>query len=295
MRELYQPGQVGLSFEVFPPKTPDGLEHVYAVVGELAEYRPLFVSITYGAGGSTRDQSLEMAREVKARYGLRVTAHFTCVGSTVEDIRAWLAEAHRLGIEHIMALRGDPPRGETHFRPMPGGLRYASELVALIRREFPSFGIGVAGYPETHQEAISPQADLENLKRKVDLGGEVVYTQLFYDNADFLRFREACERIGIQAPIVPGLLPVLNLKQIQRITSLCKAKLPAELVADLERFADDAEAQLEVGVDWCVRQCQGLLAAEVPGIHFYVLNRADHMRRILARLPLGATASAISR
>jgi methylenetetrahydrofolate reductase (NADPH) len=292
MRALYPPGQVGLSFEVFPPKTPDGLEQVYAVVRDLADYRPLFISITYGAGGSTRDQSLEMARQIKQRFGLRVTAHFTCVGSTLAEIRAWLAQADRLGIENIMALRGDPPKGEASFRPVEGGLRYASELVAVIKKEFPRFGIGVAGYPETHQEALSPQADLENLKRKVDLGGDVVYTQLFFDNTDFFRFRDACQRLGITAPIIPGLLPVLNLKQIQRITSLCKAKLPMPLVTELERFAEDPLAQLGVGVDWCVQQCRGLLAEGVPGIHFYVLNRADHMRQILAALPSGAAPAA---
>jgi len=292
MRALYPPGQMGLSFEVFPPKTPDGLEQVYAVVRDLADYRPLFISITYGAGGSTRDQSLEMARQIKQRFGLRVTAHFTCVGSTLAEIRAWLAQADRLGIENIMALRGDPPKGEASFRPVEGGLRYASELVAVIKKEFPRFGIGVAGYPETHQEALSPQADLENLKRKVDLGGDVVYTQLFFDNTDFFRFRDACQRLGITAPIIPGLLPVLNLKQIQRITSLCKAKLPMPLVTELERFAEDPLAQLGVGVDWCVQQCRGLLAEGVPGIHFYVLNRADHMRQILAALPSGAAPAA---
>jgi methylenetetrahydrofolate reductase (NADPH) len=295
MRALYPPGQVGLSFEVFPPKTPDGLEQVYAVVRDLADYRPLFISITYGAGGSTRDQSLEMARQIKQRFGLRVTAHFTCVGSTLAEIRAWLAQADRLGIENIMALRGDPPKGEASFRPVEGGLRYASELVAVIKKEFPRFGIGVAGYPETHQEALSPQADLENLKRKVDLGGDVVYTQLFFDNTDFFRFRDACQRLGITAPIIPGLLPVLNLKQIQRITSLCKAKLPMPLVTELERFAEDPLAQLGVGVDWCVQQCRGLLAEGVPGIHFYVLNRADHMRQILAALPSGAAPAAARR
>lgn len=294
MRALYQAGQVGLSFEVYPPKTPDGLEQVYGVVRDLADSRPLFISITYGAGGSTRDQSLEMAQHIKQRFGLKVTAHFTCVGSTLNEIRAWLALADRIGIENIMALRGDPPKGETTFRPVEGGLRFASELVAVIKNEFPRFGIGVAGYPETHLEAESPQADLENLKRKVDLGGDVVYTQLFFDNADFFRFRDACHRLGINAPIIPGLLPVINLKQIQRITTLCKAKLPMALVADLERFADDPAAQLGVGVDWCARQCHELLAEGVPGIHFYVLNRSDHMRRILAALPSGAASLATS-
>ncbi|HMP01100.1 MAG TPA: methylenetetrahydrofolate reductase [NAD(P)H] [Gemmatales bacterium] len=284
MRDLYPPGRLGLSFEIFPPKTREGLDALYVVVDELTAQQPLFISITYGAGGSTRDQSLEIARTIRERFGQKVTAHFTCVGSNRAEIRDWLAAADRLGVEHIMALRGDPPKGETEFKQAEGGLRYASELVALIRSEFPRFGIGVAGYPETHQEAVSPEADLENLKRKVDLGGDVIYTQLFFDNDDFFRFRDACVSRGITAPIVPGLLPVLNLKQIQRITTLCKAKLPTELLASLEARVDDPVGQLAVGVDWCAQQCRGLIAGGVPGLHFYVLNRADHIRRILAQM-----------
>lgn len=284
MKHLYAPGMIGWSFEVFPPKSAEAVEAMYGTVGELARHRPVFISVTYGAGGSTRDQSLEIARQIRQRHGLAVTAHFTCVGSTRDEVRDWLGQAERLGVENIMALRGDPPQGETRFVPVAGGFRFASELVAFIRQEFPRFGIGVAGYPEVHQEAVSPESDLENLKRKVELGGDVVYTQLFYDNDDFLRFRDRCQRIGIGAPIVPGLLPVLSLKQIQRITSLCKAKLPERLVGRLERHADDPAGQMAVGIDHCAEQCQGLLAAGVPGIHFYVLNRADAVRQILARL-----------
>ena len=289
MKNAYPAGSLGLSFEVFPPKSAEALTSLYGTVGELCAYQPVFISITYGAGGSTRDQSLEIAETIRRRWHVPVTAHFTCVGSTRTDIRAWLQQAERLGIENIMALRGDPPQGETSFKPAPGGLRYASELVALIKKEFPRFGIGVAGYPETHQEATSAEADLENLKRKVELGGDVVYTQLFYDNADFLRFRDLCQARAIRAPIIPGLLPILSLKQIQRISSLCKARLPDSLTAQLQCFADDAAAQVEVGIEHCARQCEGLLKAGVPGIHFYVLNRSDTVRRILAALGIPAT------
>ncbi len=281
MRHLYVPGQVGWSFEIFPPKTAEAEVALYQTCRELNRYGPAFLSITYGAGGSTREKSLEIARRLIQDHRAKVTAHFTCVGSTVEQIRAWLQEAQRIGVANIMALRGDPPQGQTNFIAVEGGLRYASELVQLIRREFPGFGIGVAGYPETHIEAQSAELDLENLKRKVDQGGDVVYTQLFYDNADYFRFCERCAQTGIKAPVVPGLLPVLSLKQVQRITTLCKAKLPRQLLAQLQRYENDPAGQMTVGIEHCTRQVQGLVSAKSPGIHFYVLNRIDSVRRIL--------------
>ena len=210
-----------------------------------------------------------------------MASHLTCVGVTVADLREYLTEAWRRGVENIVALRGDPPRGDTVFRPVAGGFRYANELVALIHAEFPQFGIAVAGYPETHQEAVSPQADLENLKRKVDAGGQVVMTQLFYDNADFFRFRDRCEQIGIEQPIVPGILPVTNLAQVQRITQLCKARLPEEFVAALEDAGDDDERQFAVGVEFATWQVKELLTAGVPGLHFYVLNKSPAAVRVL--------------
>jgi len=284
MRHLYPPGRVGWSFEVFPPKTPEGQTALYETCRELSRYEPTFLSITYGAGGSTSEQSLEIARRLVEEMRVPVTAHFTCVGSTVDQVRAWLRRARGLGVQHIMALRGDPPQGDNEFRPVDGGFRYACELVALIRQEFPEFGIGVAGYPETHQEAESPESDLNNLHRKVTGGGDVVFTQLFYDNHDFFEFRERCQQRGITAPIVPGLLPVLSLKQVKRITSLCRAKLPPALLQALERQSADADGQVHVGIDHCTRQVEGLLRAGVPGVHFYVLNRADSVRQILANV-----------
>src|SRR5678815_1492747 len=190
-----------LSFEHFPPKTPPGEEAMYASVAELMSFGPDVITCTYGAGGSTRDKTLEITEQVKRRFGVRVASHLTCVGSTVDQLRNYLHEARARGIDNIVALRGDPPKGEAAFKPVDGGLRYAAELVALLRTEFSQFGIAVAGYPETHQEATSPQADLDNLKRKVAVGGDVVITQLFYDNRDFFRFREACQALGITVPI----------------------------------------------------------------------------------------------
>jgi len=269
-----------LSFELFPPKSPAAEEALWDNLKQLMAYEPDVVTCTYGAGGSTRDKTLEIVDQVKQRFGVRVASHLTCVGSTVEQLTEYLREAERRGIENIVALRGDPPKGEASFKPVAGGLRYASELVALIRREFPRLAIAVAGYPEKHQEAASLQSDLENLKRKVEAGGHCVITQLFYDNADFFRFRQRCEEMEIRVSVIPGILPVTNLAQIERIASMCKAKLPAELVNELGE-KDDADWQFEVGVRWAARQVQELIDAGVPGLHFYVLNKSQATAAVL--------------
>lgn len=273
-----------LSFELFPPKTAAGEASLYENVGHLMTFKPDVITCTFGAGGSTRDKTLEITTEVRKRFGVRVASHLTCVGSTVEMLRGYLREARGAGIENIVALRGDPPKGQTAFKPIEGGLRFASELVELIRHEFPSFGIAVAGYPETHQEAISPQADLENLARKVKAGGDVVITQLFYNNADFFRFRDRCQELGIDAPIVPGILPVTNLSQIKRIASLCKACLPPDFEAELSQKGDDADWQFQVGVRHATRQVQELIDAGIPGIHFYVLNKSPATSAVLSHV-----------
>ncbi len=265
--------RIGLSFELFPPKTAQGEQSLFENLAELMAFRPDFVTCTYGAGGSTRTKTLEIVTQVKQRFSVPVASHLTCVGSSVEQLCDYLRAAAQQGIDAIVALRGDPPRGETTFRPAPDGLRYASELVELIRREFPQFGIAVAGYPEKHQEAPSFEVDLQNLKRKVDTGADIVITQLFYRNADFYRFVEACRKIGIHVPIVPGVLPITNLSQIQRITSLCGATLPEKLVERLAQH-DHAEWQFQVGVEYATEQVRELLAQGVVGLHFYVLNRS---------------------
>jgi methylenetetrahydrofolate reductase (NADPH) len=279
--DAYGPNKFGLSFELFPPKTPAGDAALWKNLDELMTFKPSFVTCTYGAGGSTRDKTLEIVTEVRRRHGCAVGAHLTCVGSSVEQLRSYLTAAVKAGIENIVALRGDPPRGETSFQPVAGGLRYANELVELIRREFPEFGIAVAGYPETHQEAPSPEVDLKNLARKVEAGGDVVITQVFYDNADFFRFRERCQAIGISVPIVPGILPVTNFAQILRIASLCKSRLPDELMKPLEAAGDDETKQFEVGVQHAIRQVRDLMSADVPGIHFYVQNKSQATARVL--------------
>ena len=284
IKDAYETGGFGLSFELFPPKSPESEAAMWRTVAELMAYEPALVTCTYGAGGSTRGTTLDVLRGLRERHEVAVASHLTCVGSTVDELRRYLGEAIDLGVAAIVALRGDPPKGETEFKQAAGGLRYASELVALIRAEFPELGILVAGYPETHQEAVSPAADLENLARKVEAGGEVVVTQLFYDNADFFRFRDRCEAHGIMAPIVPGVMPVTNYAQIRRIASLCKARLPADFTRAFEAAGDDEEAQFEAGVEFAAKQVQGLLDGGVPGIHFYVLNRSTATARVLRQV-----------
>jgi methylenetetrahydrofolate reductase (NADPH) len=287
----YRPGRIGLSFELFPPKSAESEAAMWRNVDDLVAWDPALITCTYGAGGSTRGKTLEILAGLRQRHGVAVASHLTCVGSTIEELRDYLREAEALGVSAIVALRGDPPKGETAFTPVAGGLSYASELVGLVRAEFPRLGILVAGYPETHQEAISPQADLENLKRKVESGGDVVVTQLFYDNADFFRFRDACRRLGIQAPIVPGVMPVTNFAQIRRIASLCGARLPESFSSAFDAAGDDEAAQFEAGVEFAAAQVEELVAAGVPGIHFYVLNKSPATTRVLEQVGIGGRKS----
>lgn len=279
--QAYGAGKFGLSFELFPPKNEAGEADLFQNLPELMAFQPSYVTCTYGAGGSTRDKTLDIITRVHREFQISVASHLTCVQSTVEQLRGYLTRARQAGVENIVALRGDPPKGETTFQAVSGGLHYANELVALIRREFNDLGVAVAGYPEKHQEAPSLDVDLQNLKRKVDSGADVVITQLFYDNQDFFRFRQKCTALGIQIPIVPGILPVTNLAQIKRITSLCGARLPDEFSQALERHADDAQGQFQVGVEFATRQVQELIDAGAPGIHFYVLNKSTATAQVL--------------
>lgn len=282
----YGPSRFGMSFELFPPKTPQGVTNLFEHVGRLIEFGPRFITCTYGAGGSSQETTLEIVSRVRREFRLPVATHLTCVGRTTEQLRDYLRAAQFEGIENVVALRGDPPRGDTTFRPVPGGLRFANELVTLVRAEFPQFGIAVAGYPETHVEATDPEIDLANLKRKVDSGADVVITQLFYDNDDFFRFRDRCAAAGIGVPIVPGLMPATDFTKIQRFTSFCGAKLPPGFVAGFEKAGDDSNAQFEAGVEYATGQTQALVDAGVPGIHFYVMNRSDAVARVLANVSI---------
>lgn len=291
VRDAYAPGRLGLSIEVFPPKTEQGDAALYETLERLRPYQPAFVSCTYGAGGSTRLRTVDICRTIQARFGLPATAHFTCVGSTRVELLEWLELATQAGIRNIMALRGDPPQGAKEFRPVAGGLAHANELVALIRGAHPELGIGVAGYPEKHPEASSLAVDLEHLKRKVDAGADAVFTQLFFDNRSYLSFVDRCRKAGIRVPIVPGIMPITEFARIQRITSLCGAVIPAPLAQRLEAAQDDKAAQFDIGVDYAIQQCAELVAAGVPGIHFYVLNKSEATEQILRTLKIGACAA----
>ena len=282
----YGPGKFGLSFELFPPKTPQGVANLFQHVARLVEFRPSFITCTYGAGGSTQGTTLEIVARVHREFNLPVATHLTCVGSTADQLREYLKTARDESVQNVVALRGDPPKGDTAFRAVEGGFHNANELVALVRSEFPELGIAVAGYPEKHQEAPSFDVDLANLKRKVDAGADIVLTQLFYNNDDFLRFRDRCHALGINLPIVPGLLPVTNFAQIQRITSLCGAQLPPQFVRQLEAAGDVADEQFKIGVDFATQQSQALIDAGVPGIHYYVLNRSEATAEVLGNVDL---------
>ncbi len=286
IRDLFQTRPFVLSVEVFPPKTEAGDEGLYRALDRLRGYQPAFVSCTYGAGGSTQGRTAEICRRVQSDFGLTATSHFTCVGSTREELLNWLSLASRHGIGNIMALRGDPPQGQTEFKTVAGGLSHANELVELIRSHYPNMGIGVAGYPEKHGEAPDLDTDLVNLKRKVDAGADAVFTQLFYENASFLRFRDRCVQLGMTVPVVPGIMPITEFARIKRITSMCGAAFPQTLASRLEAVQHDAQAQFEIGVEFAIQQCRELMSEGVPGMHFYVLNRSESCERILDGLGL---------
>ena len=282
LSELFKTKRV-LSFELFPPKTEKGEAALYRHVEALLKFTPDFFTCTYGAGGSTQQKTLEILHHIKQKFDIPVVSHLTCVSSTIDQLREYLAKAKSQSVDAIMALRGDPPKGEDKFVAPEGGLAYANELVELIASEFENFGVMVAGYPEKHLEAPSLDVDLDNLKRKVDAGADAIVTQLFYDNADFYRFRDLCESKGITKPVVPGLLPVTSLSQIQRITDLCGAKLPENFVGALERDSSEL-GQFKVGVDHAVAQTADLVTNGVAGLHYYVLNKSNSTVKILEQV-----------
>ena len=284
---MYAHGRFGLSYEFFPPKTAEGEADLFENFSELVKYNASFATCTYGAGGSTRDKTLEIAGRLKREYALPVASHLTCVGAARDTLAAYLQRAEAVGIDYIVALRGDPPNGEKKFSPVPGGFSYANELVAFIREQFPGFGVAVAGYPETHPEAPNRTTDLENLKRKVDAGADVVITQLFYDNDDFYRFRERCAAIGIGVPIVPGILPVTAAPQVKRLVAMCGANVPKSLMERLETHPDHSQGQFDVGVYHAIRQVEDLVSrGGCPGVHFYCLNKSRAVATILRTLTL---------
>jgi methylenetetrahydrofolate reductase (NADPH) len=283
IRDLFELGRPVFSFEFFPPKDESGVDSLFERIRELRRLRPDFVSVTYGAGGSTRDRTIGLVTRIQREIGLTAMAHLTCVGHTREELAAVAARLRASGVLNVLALRGDPPKGEGQFRAVEGGFRYASELVAFFRENF-DFTIGGACYPEGHVECSAREADLDNLKRKVDAGVDFLITQLFFDNADYFRFLDAARARGIGVPIVPGIMPITNFEQIQRFTKMCGAALPAELLTRLERCAGDAVEVFRVGADHATRQCRELLDRGAPGVHFYTLNKSTATREIYRRL-----------
>ena len=273
------------SFEFFPPKSDAGERVLGQALESLRQLGPDFVSVTYGAGGSTRSRTLELTKWIKQELGIEAMAHLSCVGSTREELHGILDDMSAAGIENVLALRGDPPRGETEWRPHPGGLSYSTELTALIRDGYDAC-IGGACFPEIHPEAPDMAHDLRFLREKIDAGVSFLITNLFLDSDLYFRFVEEARAAGIEVPIVPGIMPITNVSQIKTMTEMCGASIPPALREALEWRSHDPEAVLQLGVSYATLQCAELLAGGAPGIHFYTLNRSHATRAILSSLKL---------
>lgn len=266
-------GKPSVSFEFFPPKSDAGFQQLFQTIDDLHPLRPTYVSVTYGAGGSTREKTVELVERIQRELKIRSMAHLTCVGHTSEEIAKILDTLWDAGIRNVLALRGDPPVGQSQFVATAGGFANADQLVSFVAASH-DFCIGVAGYPEGHPQCLNKTRDMEHLKRKVDNGGCFVITQLFFDNDDFYAFRDAARAAGIKVPIIAGIMPVLNVAQIKRFVSMCGAKIPHPLLLKLESLEQDAEAVYAAGVEYATRQCQDLLKNGADGLHFYTLNRS---------------------
>ena len=277
------------SFEFFPPRTDEGERNLGRALAELSRLSPTFVSVTYGAGGSTTEKrkTIDIVRHLKRDYGMEGMAHFTCVGAEVGQLREMLATMRDAGIENVLALRGDPPPGETEWTATEGGLSYSRELIELIRDEY-DFAIGAACFPEVHIHATDADSDLRYLKEKVDAGARFLITQLFFDNQAYYAFVARAREIGIDVPILPGIMPITDAGQIKRITEMCGSNIPARLLRELELRSDQPDAVADFGVAYATLQCADLLANGAPGIHFYTLNRSPATRAILSALRLMA-------
>ena len=272
--ELLSADKPLLSVEFFPPRNDEGGSQLLRTAEALRPYHPDFVSITYGAGGTTRERTFKYAKILREEFGWRVMPHLTCVGSTKSELLDIVSGYHADGIRNIMALRGDPPKGQTEFVPCPDGLRYASDLIALIRENFPDICLGAGAYPEKHPEAATMEEDLAHLKIKADAGASFLTTQLFFDNEHYYKFLDACRALAINLPVLPGVLPAMSLAQVQRFAPMCGASLPRALVEQLQVVDDDARASEAVGVTWAYHQIRELLRHGAPGIHLYILNRS---------------------
>lgn len=280
---MLREGQPLFSFEFFPPKNDEDVTHLLATARTLKSLNPAYISVTWGAGGGTRRKTLDLVSTIKKDIGIESMAHLTCVGAGRREIDEILEDIHRRGVENILALRGDPPKGTTTFVAHADGFLHANELVAHIRNSS-DVCLGVAGYPEGHPESLTLEKDLDNLKRKVDSGADFIVTQLFFNTSDFLRFRDTVSARGIRQPVVAGLMPITNVGQVKRFTTLCGAKIPAPLATALEQVQENSDAVIQLGIDHATQQCRDLLVAGVSGIHFYTLNRSHSSEEILRRL-----------
>jgi methylenetetrahydrofolate reductase (NADPH) len=274
---------IRVSFEFFPPKTAEMETTLWEAIARLAPLQPTFVSVTYGAGGSSRGLTLELTKWIKQELGIEAMAHLSCVGTTRDELCVILDSLVEAGIENVLALRGDPPRGETSWTPHPDGLRYSSELAALIASRYPAC-VGAACFPEVHPEAVDLASDLRFLKQKIDSGVSFLITQLFFDNDAYFRFVEEARAVGIDVPIIPGIMPITDVGQVKRFTEMCGASIPESLLRQLEARAPFAGEVLQLGVSYATLQCAELLARGAPGIHFYTLNRSPATRAILSAL-----------
>lgn len=281
--EAFKLGRPVYSFEFFPPKTDQAARDLFRTIDELQVLRPTFVTVTYGAGGSTRERTIELATELKHRIRIEVAAHLTCVGHTAPDIARICERLRANGIENVMALRGDPPRGDLAFKQVEGGFAHATELIRFIKERF-DFCVGAAAYPEKHPESISLEDDLRWAGAKIDAGAAFLTTQLFFEADAYFDLVRKARAAGIRAPILPGIMPVTNIAQIERFTKLCGATIPARLRAQLAAADGDERAVLRVGIEWATAQAEALLAGGAPGVHLYTLNRSFATREIFARL-----------
>jgi methylenetetrahydrofolate reductase (NADPH) len=283
--EILTAGTPVFSFEFFPPKTEAGEQNLYAALRDLKTLDPSFVSVTYGAGGSSREKTIEIVKRIKDDFGLEAMAHFTCVGATVEQLRETLDEMRVAGIDNVLALRGDPPDGQQDWTKTDGGLEYSRELVQLIDADYP-FAVGAACFPETHIHADSAESDLRYLTEKVGAGVDFLITQMFFDNDFYFDFVRRARGAGVTVPIIPGVMPITRVGQLERMATMCGSEIPDGLRSELHAREDDAEAVLDFGVAYATLQCSELLAAGAPGIHFYTLNRSPATRAILSALKL---------
>ena len=271
------------SFEFFPPKDNDGFDKLFETIDNLKPLNPAFVSVTYGAGGSTRSKTIDLVGRIKKEIGLESMAHLTCVGHNSDEILNVLESIKKQNVDNVLALRGDPPAGEINFTKPNNGFGYAVELVQFICERF-SFCIGVAGYPEGHPESSNREEDLFHLKKKVLAGASFIVTQLFFDNKYYFDFVASLRKIGVDVPVIPGIMPIVNLKQIKRFVKMCGATIPHDLMVRLEEAQDDPESVCQIGIDHAANQCRKLLMQGAPGIHFYTLNRSRATLSVLERL-----------